>query len=122
MKKYIMFFFPVCMMLFLFSSCGKKVKQATGLVKEFTPNYMILSVDGDDELKLDIYPDLKVKYTNGAVMVNDSVIVTYVSSFRENQAAAVHLIPRKSDPIKIGHDDSKPLLTTDSSSRGDSIQ
>ena len=121
MKKYFMFFFSFCMMLILFSSCGKEVKQTKGLVKEITPTSLVLTVDGDDELKLDMMDD--VKYTNGAVMINDTVIVTYVSSYKENKAAVIQLVPRASEIVNLGHDDSRELKTvTDSLQVGDSIQ
>jgi len=120
MKKYFMLFFSACMMLILFSSCGKEVKQTKGLIKEITPTSLVLIVDGDDELQLDMTND--VRYSNGAVMVNDTVIVTYVSSYKENQAAVIQLVPRTTE-FTIGHDDSKELMTaSDTIQVGDSIQ
>ena len=120
MKKYFMLFFSVCMTLMLFSSCGKEVKQTKGLIKEITPTSLVLIVDGDDELKLDMTND--VAYTNGAVMVNDTVIVTYVSSYKEKKAAAIQLVPRTTE-FNIGHDGSKELKTaSDTIQVRDSIQ
>lgn len=82
---------------------------------------MVLAVDGDDDLKLEMAEN--VRYTNGAVMVNDTVIVTYVSSSKENQAAVIQLVPRVGEIVGIGHDDSKVLETAaDSVQVGDSIQ
>ena len=116
-----MLFFSACMMLVLFSSCGKEVKQTKGLVKEISPTNLVLVVDGDDELNMDILDN--VRYPNGAVMVNDTVIVTYVSSYKENQAAVIQLVPRTGNEMTIGHDDSKELMTaSDTIQVGDSIQ
>lgn len=123
MKKYFMLFFSACMTLMFFTACsGKEVKQTKGLVKEISPTNLVLVIDGDDELNMDILDN--VRYPNGAVMVNDTVIVTYVSSYKENQAAVIQLVPRTGTEMTIGHDASKELMTasTDTIQVRDSIK
>lgn len=81
---------------------------------------MVLAVDEGDDLKLDMMDN--VRYSNGAVMVNDTVIVTYVSSYKENQAAVIQLVPRNGEIVNIGHNDNQELKTSDAKLPEDSIQ
>lgn len=120
MKKLFLLCFSACMMLFVFSSCGKEVKQTKGVVKDINDVFMVLSNEGEEDLRLEMSPD--VRFSNGAVMANDSVVVTYVSSYKENQAAVIMLIPRIGDEVVVGHDESKPLETAEPQERADSIQ
>ena len=110
MKKLFLLCFSI-VMLFVFSSCGKEVKQTKGVVKEINDVFMVLSNEGEEDLRLEMSPD--VRFSNGAIMANDSVVVTYVSSYKENQAAVIMLIPRTGDDIELGHDENKPLETAE---------
>jgi hypothetical protein len=121
MKKHFLLIFSACMMLFAFSACNKKeVKETKGVVKEINEVFMVLSNEGQEDLRIEMTPE--VKFSHGAVMANDSVLVIYVASSKENQAAVIQLIPRIGEEIVVGHDDSKPLETSDPKERVDSVQ
>lgn len=81
---------------------------------------MVLAVDEGDNLELDMMDN--VRYSNGAVMVNDTVIVTYVSSYKENQAAVIQLVPRIGEIVNLSHNDNQELKTSDANLPEDSIQ
>lgn len=67
-------------------------------------------VIGDDCVKFDIND---ARYTNGAIMVGDSVKVEYVGDLDEKKAKAVivYLIPKKGNVVNAGYNSNAELKT-----------
>lgn len=70
---------------------------------------MVLAV-GDDSVKFDIND---ARYTNGAIMVGDSVKVDYVGNLDERKVKAViiSLIPKKGNVVNAGYNSKAELKT-----------
>lgn len=72
-----------------------------------TDTTMITGI-GDYDITFDIK---KAKFTNGAVMVEDSVTIQYVGDLKKLKATAaiVHLMPKKGRVVQAVYDPSKEL-------------
>ena len=91
-------------------SCQKGMKDCEGRVEEINgTTSMVVTVDGDS-VKFDID---SVDYTNGAVMVGDSVKVGYVGDLDERKvrAVTVSLIQKKGHVVNAGFNPDSELKT-----------
>lgn len=110
MKKVLGFLMAATAVVLLSVSCRKVERaQCVGVIDELTDSFMITRVDGS-KVKFDI---TEAKYTNGAVMYGDSVMIDYIGNLSMNRAFAevVRLIPRLSPTIPMEVDSTKELQT-----------
>lgn len=80
------------------------------MVEEVKGSTSMVVVIGDDGVKFDIND---ARYTNGAIMVGDSVKVEYVGDLDEKKAKAVivYLIPKKGNVVNAGYNSNAELKT-----------
>ena len=107
MKRFLGILFAVAAVLLLSVSCRKVVRaDVRAYVDEINDSVMVCKIDGDKKVKFDI---TEAKFTHGAVMYGDSVVVNYIGDLDEKRAFAesVYLLERPSQVIEIDH--SKPI-------------
>lgn len=98
-------------MLALLSGCAdNSLKEDKGIVEQFTDSTMTITVDGEKCTLLTA--DAR---NTSALMVGDSVRVSYVGSLTSGEARAllVELIVQPSRVVEVGFDETKELLTAD---------
>jgi len=84
------------------TGCRKVVRaDVRALVDEINDSVMVAKI-GDSKVKFDI---IEAKFTHGAVMYGDSVIVNYIGDLDEKRAFAesIYLLERPSKIITIDH-------------------
>ena len=110
MKRFLGFLFAVFAVALLSVSCRKVVHdQVRGQVDEMTDSMMVVKIDGE-KVKFDI---VQCRFTNGAVMYGDSVIINYVGDLSEKIAVAeaCYLLVKPSKVIEAVVDSTKELVT-----------
>ena len=112
----------LCSLLAVLAACGGKaeLKEAQAVVKSMTDSTMVATIDGEDATLV----TKDVRLVNGAYMPGDSVRLTYVGSLSSGKARAVivTLIPKPSEVIEGGVDDSRELKTADVSAEQEQEQ
>ena len=111
MKRFLGILFAVVAVAIVVVSCRKVVRSDVhAVVDELTDSVMVCKIDGDKKVKFDI---TEAKFTNGAIMYGDSVIVNYIGDLDEKRAFAetVYLIVRPSATIPMEVDSTKELIT-----------
>ena len=110
MKKLLGFLFAVLAVSMLSVSCRKVVRaDVSGVVDELNDSALIVNT-ADGKIVFDIRD---AKYTNGAVMFGDSVVIVYVGDLDEKRALAevVRLVPKPSPVVEDVVDTTKTLMT-----------
>ena len=114
MKKLLGFLFAVLAVSMLSVSCRKVVRDnVSAIVDEINDSFMIART-ADGKVIFDIRD---TKYTNGAVMYGDSVVVVYVGDLSEKRvfAESVRLVPKPSPVVTDEVDTTKVLQTREAS-------
>ena len=103
----------LCSLLAVLAACSGKPepKEARAVVKSMTDSTLVANVDGEEATLV----AKDVRMVNGAYMPGDSVVLHYVGSLSSGEARAlvVVLIPRPSEIIEGGVDESRELKTAD---------
>jgi hypothetical protein len=106
MKRFLGILLAVVALSVAMVSCRKVVRaDVRALVDEINDTVMVCKI-GDSKVKFDIR---EAKFTHGAVMYGDSVVVNYIGDLSEKRAfcESVYLLDRPSNIIEI--DRSKPV-------------
>lgn len=110
-KRQVLLLLSLCLFIGMsFVSCGDKIQVCSGKVKRLTDSTMIVTID-NHSVKFDMK---NAEYSNGFVLVDDSVSIHYVGDFKEKnvRAVTVRIIPR-STVVDAVYDPSKELKTAD---------
>ena len=110
MKRFLGFLFAAFAVALLSVSCRQVVHdQVRGQVDEMTDSVMVVKIDGE-KVTFDI---VQCRFTNGAVMYGDSVIINYVGDLSEKIAVAeaCYLLVKPSPVIEAVVDSTKELVT-----------
>ena len=68
-------------------SCGERLKKGRGVISEMTDSTMTVTIDGN----IDSYDITEASFTNGAVQLGDSIVMTY----KGKKAHSIRLIEPK---------------------------
>ena len=102
MKRFLGILFAVAAVTVCMVSCHKVVRaDVRALVDEINDTVMVAKI-GDSKVKFDIR---QARFTNGAVMYGDSVIVNYIGdlSMKRAFAESIWLIERPGNIIVVDH-------------------
>ena len=103
----------LCSILAVLAACSGKpeLKEAKAVVKGMTDSTVVATIDGEEATLV----TKDVRLVNGAYMPGDSIRLTYVGSLSSGKARAVivTLIPKPSEVIEVGMDESRELKTAD---------
>lgn len=88
-------------------SCREEIKTCAGQIKELNDSVMVTKI-GDYDISFDIK---KAEFSNGAVMLGDSVTVHYIGDMKDKHARAliIYLMPKPGHVIDAVYDPSKKL-------------
>ena len=109
MKRFLGILLAVAALSVAMVSCRKVVRaDVRALVDEINDTVMVCKI-GDSKVKFDIR---EAKFTHGAVMYGDSVVVNYIGDLSEKRAfcESVYLLERPSNIVVVDH--SKPADPT----------
>ena len=114
MKKLLGFLFAVLAVSMLSVSCRKVVRDNVSAIVDEINDSVMIARTADGKVIFDIRD---TKYTNGAVMYGDSVVVVYVGDLSEKRAFAesVRLVPKPSPVVTDEVDTTKVLQTREAS-------
>ena len=114
MKKLLGFLFAVLTVSLLSVSCRKVVRDNVSAIVDEINDSVMIAQTADGKVIFDIRD---TKYTNGAVMYGDSVVVVYVGDLSEKRvfAESVRLVPKPSPVVTDEVDTTKVLQTREAS-------
>ena len=114
MKKLLGFLFAVLTVSLLSVSCRKVVRDNVSAIVDEINDSVMIARTADGKVIFDIRD---TKYTNGAVMYGDSVVVVYVGDLSEKRvfAESVRLVPKPSPVVTDDVDTTKVLQTREAS-------
>lgn len=97
------------MSVFVFFSCSDEIKTCEGRVKDVNDSVMVVKIS-DYEVSFDT-KDLR--YINGFVIANDSVVMHYVGNLRSKKVKGllVRVIPAKGKIVTVGEKATQELVT-----------
>lgn len=98
------------LILAVMQSCKKEMQVCYGKVDKLDiPNTMVAGI-GEDSVEFDIK---EANFINGAVMVGDSVKVSFVGDLgdKKAKAAVVMLLPQKRNVVEAGYNKDAELKT-----------
>lgn len=97
-------------MLVALQSCKKEMQTGYAKIEKLDlPNSMVATIDGDS-IEFDIR---EANFTSGAVMVGDSVKVSFVGDLgdKKAKAAVIMLLPQKRNVVEAGYNPDAELKT-----------
>ena len=98
------------LMLMALQSCKKEMQTGYAKIEKLEmPNTMVATI-GKDSIEFDIR---EANFTSGAVMVGDSVKISFVGNLgdKKGKAAVVMLLPQKRNVVEAGYNPDAELKT-----------